>query len=172
VRAHRLGLGLLVLLLAACGGGGPGGPDAGGARPIPGAQLQPPTAATLPESPASTAAGGPSAVLPKAPEPGPALAPKGYEVKGRRDPFVPVALKPRDAGKGGIDVTTFKLVGVISGRSLLALVEGPGGIGYILKPGDVLGDGRVTDITPTSVTFAVSGEGQRATSVTLKLRTD
>jgi hypothetical protein len=116
---------------------------------------------------------GPPAVLPRVPEAGPALAPKGYEVKGRRDPFVPVSqARPRDPAKGGIDVTTFKLVGVISGRSLLALVEGPGGIGYILKTGDVLGDGRVTDITPTSVTFAVSDDGRRSESVTLKLKTD
>jgi Tfp pilus assembly protein PilP len=80
--------------------------------------------------------------------------------------------RPRDPSKGGIDVTTFKLVGVISGRNLLALVEGPGGIGYILKTGDVLGDGRVTDITPTSVTFAVSDDGPRSGSVTIRLKTD
>jgi hypothetical protein len=112
-------------------------------------------------------------VLPKVPEPGPTLAPKGYEVKGRRDPFVPVSqVKPSNPGKGGIDVSTFRLVGVISGRNLLALVEAPGGIGYILKTGDVIGDGRVADVTPTSVTFAVNDDGQRTGSVTLKLKTD
>ena len=52
----------------------------------------------------------------------------------------------------------------------VALVEAPDGIGYILKPGDALGDGRVTGLTPNSVTFAVSARGSRgATSLTLRL---
>ena len=54
-----------------------------------------------------------------------------------------------------ISVTAVKLAGIVGGRGgLMALVEGPDGTGYILKPGDALGDGRVTGITPNSVTFA------------------
>jgi hypothetical protein len=59
---------------------------------------------------------------------------------------------------------------VVRGRVLLALVEAPDGIGYILKPGDVLGDGRVTDVTTASVTFVVAPKpGQPASTVTLKI---
>jgi hypothetical protein len=75
--------------------------------------------------------------------------------------------------KSGLSVSTMKLGGVVRGRVLLALVEAPDGIGYILKPGDVLGDGRVTDITPNSVSFAVTPRaGQAATTVTLRLAGD
>ena len=104
------------------------------------------------------------AVKPRIPEPGPPLEPLTYEAKGRRDPFTKVEL-PKD--KPGLDLGTFKLVGVISGRHLLALVEGAGGLGYILKPGDSLGNGHVTDVSKDSVTFAVGGRAP--TSVTLRL---
>src|SRR5207248_2244884 len=76
--------------------------------------------------------------------------------KGRRDPFAPVSLA---AENKGITLTAAKLVGIVQGRpGLMALVEGPDGIGYILKPGDALGNGRVTAITAASVTFAVSAQ--------------
>jgi len=51
----------------------------------------------------------------------------------------------------------------------LALVEGPDGVGYILKSGDGLGYGRVTGITATTVTFAVAAQPGQATTVTLRL---
>ena len=55
----------------------------------------------------------------------------------------------------------------------LALVEASDGIGYILKPGDTLGDGRVTEITQSTVTFAVAAKsGQAATTATLRLAQD
>jgi len=70
----------------------------------------------------------------------------------------------------GVEFNGLKLVGVINGRHRLALVEAAGGLGYILKPGDSLGNGHVTDISPDSVTFAVGGEpSRRETSVTLRL---
>ncbi len=110
------------------------------------------------------------AVKPRIPEAGPPLAPLTYEPKGRRDPFTPVSL-PKD--KPGLDVSTLKLVGIINGRHLLALVETPGGLGYILKPGDGLGNGHVTEITAESVTLAVSGpRSPREASVTLRLARD
>jgi Tfp pilus assembly protein PilP len=114
---------------------------------------------------------GAAVVLPKEPEAGPPLPPMAYEPKGRRDPFSPVQLARET---GGINVSSVKLVGVIQGRhGLLALVEAPDGIGYILRNGDVLGDGRVTAIAPTSITFAVVPRGaQRAQAVTLRLPVD
>ena len=118
---------------------------------------------------ATTAAQKPAlpSVKPRMPEPGPPLAPLTYEAKGRRDPFTPVELQKN---KPGLDLSTFKLVGVISGRQLLALVEVAGGPGYILKAGDSLGAGHVTDITADSVTFVANGQApRRETSVTLRL---
>jgi len=107
------------------------------------------------------------AVLPSIPEAGPPLPPLTYEPKGRRDPFAPV---PVIKEKAGLDVATTRLVGIIQGGQLLALVEAPDGLGYILKPGDVLGNGRVTDVTMHSVTFAVAGQaGQHEPNLTLRL---
>ena len=99
---------------------------------------------------------------------GPALPPMTYDAKSRRDPFVPVSLTVEAKG---INVTAARLVGIIQGRqSTLALVEGADGVGYILKSGDTLGNGRVTGMTATSVTFAVSAQpGQGPTSLTLRL---
>ncbi|HXJ84240.1 MAG TPA: hypothetical protein VMS64_36840 [Candidatus Methylomirabilis sp.] len=106
---------------------------------------------------------------PKLPEPGPLLEPLTYEAKGRRDPFAPVELSK---DQPGLDVSAFKLVGIISGQQLMALVETTAGLGYILRPGDTLGNGQVTDISADSVTIALSGSGQparRGTAVTLRL---
>ena len=150
--SHLAGWLALTLLASGCGGGAPpSAPPAAGA-PVP------VTSAVKP---------GPVA-LPKEPEPGPSLPPLSYDGKGRRDPFAPIVLakdKPM-----GLSITTLKLAGVIRGRTLLALVEAPDGLGYILKPGDMLGDGRVTEITQNAVTFAVAARaGQAATTATLTL---
>jgi Tfp pilus assembly protein PilP len=93
-----------------------------------------------------------------------------YDPKGRRDPFSPVTA----AREGSINVATVRFVGVVQGRqALLALVEAPDGIGYILKQGDVLGDGRVVEITARTLTFSVTPRsGQRPQNVTLRLATD
>jgi hypothetical protein len=119
----------------------------------------------------ATAAAKPGPVaLPKEPEAGPALPPLSYDAKGRRDPFVPIVLAK---DKPGLSIMTFKLTGVIGSRPPLALVEASDGIGYILKPGDTLGDGRVTEITQSAVTFAVAAKsGQAATTTTLRLAQD
>ncbi len=140
-------VGVVTTMAAGCGGGTP-----------------PPPAAV---APAALAAAAP-VVRPKEPETSKALPPIAYEPKGRRDPFTPIFLGKDNAG---LSVSAVKLTGVVGGRGgLMALVEAPDGIGYILKPGDALGDGRVTGITPTSVTFAVSARGsQSASSLTLRL---
>jgi hypothetical protein len=110
-------------------------------------------------------------VRPLDPGAGKALPPVAYDGKNRRDPFSPVSLATEAKG---INVTAAKLVGIVEGRQgTLALVEGPDGVGYILKSGDALGNGRVTGITRTTVTFAVSAQpGQGPTTVTLRLVLD
>jgi len=107
-------------------------------------------------------------VRPLEPGSGPVLPPKAYDAKGRRDPFAPVSLT---AEQRGFNISAAKLTGVVQGRQgPMALVEAPDGIGYILKSGDVLGNGRVTGITANSVTFSVAAmPGQGPTNVTLRL---
>jgi len=125
-----------------------------------------------PPSPTGPVASVPRApVAPKEPDAGPALAPIPYEAKGRRDPFTPVVIA---SGGKGLTIGSAKLVGVIQGRtSPLALVETAEGIGYILKAGDTLGDGRVTEVGVDFVSFAVTPRpGGAGSSVTLRLRTD
>jgi hypothetical protein len=144
-----LAVGSVTALLAGCGGSTPPTPA-------------PAAVAPAPATPAPV-------VRPKEPDSGKAtLPPIAYEPKGRRDPFTPIFLGKDNAA---LSVSAVKLTGVVGGRGgLMALVEAPDGIGYILKPGDALGDGRVTGITPNSVTFAVSARGsQSASSLTLRL---
>lgn len=152
MRQTRTGLGLVVgavtAMMTGCGWGSPTPPPA-------------PVTAAAPVAPAPV-------VRPKEPETKKALPPIAYEPKGRRDPFTPIFVGKDSAG---LSVSAVKLTGIVGGRGgLMALVEAPDGIGYILKPGDALGDGRVTGITPTSVTFAVSARGsQSASNLTLRL---
>jgi Tfp pilus assembly protein PilP len=95
-----------------------------------------------------------------------------YEARGRRDPFV----LPNSRDKAPASpVTTARLTGIIrSGHgTILALVETPDGLGYILKPGDTLGDGRVVEISPTSVVFSLPPRpGSPSNRVVLKLASD
>jgi hypothetical protein len=161
VRPWLIGLGIAALA-AGCGGGAPPPP----APPTPaGTGTAAPSGASAAAQPAAPA------VAPKEPQAGPPLPPATYDAKGRRDPFTPVTIA-REAGS--LNVSTARLVGLVQGRSgPMALVEAPDGIGYILKVGDALGDGRVTTITATSVTFAVTARGaQKSTSVTLRLATE
>jgi len=135
---------------------------------------EPPPAPPKPPAPAAAPAtpGAPgAAVRPLDPGAGRELPPLAYDAKGRRDPFAPISL----AGESrGINVTAAKLVGIVrSSQGSLALVEGPDGVGYILRSGDGLGNGRVTGITASTVTFAVAAQpGQGPTSVTLRLVLD
>jgi len=135
---------------------------------------EPPPAPPKPPTPAAAAAtpGTPAAaVRPLDPGAGRELPPLAYDAKGRRDPFAPISLVGESRG---INVTAAKLVGIVrSSQGALALVEGPDGVGYILRSGDGLGNGRVTGITATTVTFAVAAQpGQGPTTVTLRLVLD
>ncbi len=149
-------------LVAGCGDGSSSAPDAPSGKPSTG------TAQPAGTGPVAKPA---LAIAPKEPPPGPPLPAVTYEPQGRRDPFIAVSIAREG---GGITVGTVRLVGVVQGRQgVLALVEAPDGIGYILRVGDIFGDGRVTAITVNSVTFAVAARGaQKANVVTLRLATE
>jgi hypothetical protein len=91
-----------------------------------------------------------------------------YEASGRRDPFEIYQVR---GGSEGLTVSSTRLTGIVrNSRSALALVEAPDGIGYILRPGDTLGDGRLMDIGLDNVIFAVVAKpGAPTTRVVLKL---
>lgn len=91
-----------------------------------------------------------------------------YEANGRRDPFEVYQVR---GGSEGLSVASTRLTGIVrNSGSALALVEAPDGIGYILRPGDTLGDGRLMDIGLDNVVFAVEAKpGAPITRVVLKL---
>ena len=147
-------LGGICVSLAACGGTPPA------PTPTPTATAPNPIAAPVPPAPVAAARpaeasqpGQPGAQLvPTAPTIAGAEVPK-YEDKGRKDPFTEVSLS---ATTGGLAVATTRLTGIVRGRrSTLALLETQEGIGYILKPGDTLGDGRLMEIGADNVVFTV-----------------
>lgn len=119
----------------------------------------------------------PAAVKPPAADPVPLIAapvvPQAtgpiYEPKGRRDPFVPLDVTA--GGPKGLEVATTKLTGIVrSARTTLALVETQDGIGYILKPGDTLGNGRLLEIGADNITFSVPAKpGSPNNRVVLRL---
>ena len=94
-----------------------------------------------------------------------------YDPRGRRDPFETLEVRE---GSGGITVAATRLTGIVrSNRAALALVEAPDGIGYILKPGDTLGDGRLLEIGSDSVVFVVAPKtGAPSNRVVLRLATN
>jgi len=124
------------------------------------------------ESPSSTTPPPkPVAAPPPPPTPQiPAPTAPQYSSKGRRDPFE--ALDIRE-GAGGVTVASARLTGIVRGaRSALALVETSDGVGYILKPGDTLGDGRLVEIGPNTAVFATTARGGSTSRVVLTLATD
>jgi hypothetical protein len=158
------GLGGLCATLIGCGGSPPPPPAAATPRPVaalPAAQV----VAALPPAPAP-AATQPAPLVPLPPVPDAGAA--AYEPKGRRDPFEPLDVI---GGPKGLEVSTTKLTGIVrSAKTTLALVETQDGIGYILKPGDTLGDGRLVEIAVDSVIFAVAPKtGAPHNRVVLKL---
>jgi Tfp pilus assembly protein PilP len=125
--------------------------------------VKPGAPAPIIASPAAVAAAAAPALTPPAP-------PK-YEPKGRRDPFE--SLESR-LGSDRSTVATAKLTGLVrSGAATLALVETSDGIGYILKPGDTLADGRLLEIGPNMVVFGLAPKpGATTNRVVLKLTSD
>lgn len=145
------------LTVVACGGS-PSMPPAPSATPAPAAAAKP-----APE-PAPAGALTQAPELPRPPAP-------SYETKGRRDPFE--VLETRE-GAGGTNVSSAKLAGIVrSAEGPLALIETPDGLGYILRPGDTLGDGRLVEVRPDSVVFSVATRhGGTTNRVVLKLPGD
>jgi Tfp pilus assembly protein PilP len=153
------GLGSLCAVLSACGGSPPP-PPAAAVKPVAAA----PAAAPTPP-PAPTPAAGPLVSAPAVPDAGG----NQYDPKNRRDPFMSL---DATSGPKGLEVATTKLTGIVRGAgTTLALVETQDGIGYILKPGDTLGDGRLVEIGADNVIFAVGAKpGSPSTNrVVLKL---
>ena len=133
---------------------------------------QPPKPAAVTQAAPPAQPPAPAAAPFKEPESSPPpLPPKAYEAGGRRDPFRPLIATE---GTKGLTVTSAKLVGIVQGRQgPLALIETTDGLGYIVKTGDVIGDGRVVEIGRDNVTFAVAARpGQAPSRVTLQLRTE
>jgi hypothetical protein len=154
----------LAATLAACGGGAPPPP--------------PPAAPTPTAAPAAPAR--PAAPVAAAPKPGagtllpqtPSLAETPtikYDARGRRDPFA--SLETVAGPATGLTVASTRLTGIVrSPRATLALIETTDGIGYILKAGDTLGDGRLVEIGQDSVVFTVAPKpGSPASRVVLRL---
>jgi hypothetical protein len=164
-RAALASLTGLCATLAACGGSPPPPPPAAPAKPVATIPAAPVAAPAAPVKPAVT----PGAAAPLVPAPVvPQATGPAYEPKGRRDPFVALDVT---GGPKGLEVATTKLTGIVrSARTTLALVETQDGIGYILKPGDTLGDGRLLEIGADNVIFAVPAKaGSPTNRVVLKL---
>jgi len=139
-------------------------PTAAAPTPAPATPATPIVAAVRPGQAAAQLGGS---LVPAAP-PVPTGDAAKYEDKGRKDPFIEVSLS---SSTGGLSVVTTKLTGIVRGpRSTLALLETQEGIGYILKPGDTLGDGRLMEIGADNVVFAVAPKaGLAAQRVVLRL---
>lgn len=118
--------------------------------------------ATTPSPGTVAAATAAAALAPSAPK---------YAAGGRRDPFE--SLESR-LGSDRSSVKTAKLTGVIhSGGTALVLVETSDGIGYILKTGDTLADGRLVEIGPSVAVFSIAPKpGTTINRVVLKLASD
>lgn len=125
---------------------------------------------TPPSAPPKPAASQPAAATQAVPAEVVVAVPK-YDPKGRRDPFETLEVRE---GSGGLTVAATRLTGIVrSNRVALALVEAPDGIGYILKPGDTLGDGRLLEIGSDSVVFVVAPKtGAPSNRVVLRLATN
>ncbi|PYM74380.1 MAG: hypothetical protein DME03_13985 [Candidatus Rokuibacteriota bacterium] len=162
MRAHLVVLASIgvATTLGACGSSAPPPPPP---KPIAAPSQAPPM-------PGAPTPGAPAAAAEAVP-PDPSAAVPKYQSGGRRDPFETLEVRE---GSGGLTVAATRLTGIIrSNRSALALVEAPDGIGYILKPGDTLGDGRLLEIGSDSVVFAVAAKaGAPSNRVVLKLATN
>jgi hypothetical protein len=85
-----------------------------------------------------------------------------YNVKGRRDPFVP--LIGTDLSPGGkashLSVENLTLIGILWGeRGYYALVKDGVNQGYILKKGDRVVGGKVSEIVRDGVIFDLTQAG-------------
>jgi len=129
------------------------------------------TPSAAPPKPAAASPQAPGAAAPPVAPAEVSVAVPKYDPQGRRDPFETLEVRE---GSGGLTVASTRLTGIVrSNRVALALVEAPDGIGYILKPGDTLGDGRLLEIGSDSVVFVVAPKtGVPTNRVVLRLATN
>jgi hypothetical protein len=158
-----------VLALSACNrasGPAPATPVAPSVTALPASPAAPATAARTATADAAGAPMTASAIQTSV-----APAAIKYEARGRRDPFAPLAAIE---GSKTSTVAAARLRGVIqSGRGPVALVDTSDGVGYILKHGDTLADGRLVEISQDSVVFALAPRpGMGTNRVILKLPTE
>jgi Tfp pilus assembly protein PilP len=99
------------------------------------------------------------------------VATPAYERKGRRDPFQPVeSLQPEMTSP---TVASARLKGIVRGSAPRALIETPDGIGYIMKVGDTLAEGRLIEIGADRVVFSVPARrGSTTHRIVLRLPDD
>lgn len=163
----------LTAVLAGCGWS----PTLPGSAPSPAASaalVPAPASAPAPAPPPPPAAAAPAqpmpaGVLTERPEIPRPPAPS-YDTRGRRDPFE--VLETRE-GASGTTVNAARLAGVVRGHTgPMALIETPDGLGYILRPGDTLGDGRLIEVLGDSVVFTVPLRNGGTSRVVLKLPGD
>lgn len=95
----------------------------------------------------------PTGVLVPSPVPGVTPPAPPYDRKGRRDPFQPIEIVQPEIKPPA--VASARLKGIVRGTPPRALLETPDGIGYILKLGDILADGRLIEIGADNVVFSV-----------------
>jgi Tfp pilus assembly protein PilP len=157
----RLALALVAMVVPLAGCGNSAAPPGSTPPPAP-ASL--PTAAAPAKPATSTVQTAAATTLEPA-------ATAKYDAKGRRDPFA--ALDTVEGTKSAT-VAAAKLRGLVRGGSgMLALVDTAEGVGYILKQGDTLADGRVVEIGQDSVVFAVAAKAGTATNrIVLRLPTE
>lgn len=84
-----------------------------------------------------------------------------YESAGRRDPFVPLLGMELGGGKTGhLSPENLKLIGVLWGeKGYYALVKDGLDNGYILKRGDRVAGGHVSDINRQAIIFEIVHAG-------------
>lgn len=121
----------------------------GSPAPPPPTPLPQPTATAAPTAVAPAARAEPQPAAETAAEP-----PKvTYDSKGRRDPF---ETGQREGTTAPNMIASAKLTGIVrSASGTLALIETPDGLGYILRPGDTLGEGRLVEINRNNVVFSL-----------------
>jgi hypothetical protein len=162
----------LVWPLSACDTSPAPGPAKPVAAPVSAAPATPaaPSTAAAGAKPDTSGAGPQTIAATTQTPPAPAAAIK-YEARGRRDPFAPLETLE---GTKTAAVAAAKLRGIIRGGSgPIALVDTADGVGYILKQGDTLADGRLVEIGQDSVVFAVVPRaGAAANRVILTLPTN
>ncbi len=80
-----------------------------------------------------------------------------YTATYLRDPFYSLVKVEKEQPSKLLDVSKAKMVGAVWGESgIIALLEDEKGRSYALREGDRVVNGRVSKVTPTSVTFVLT----------------